>query len=117
MTLLLMASCGVGNSSQYKQGDPAPSINTDQSTINGRHYDNKTAACWKLTFTYRLNGGDSKSTVSETSYVWCTEFALVETQEMMMWTAAQLGKYASASYAYIRTTDGDSESCLKHNNE
>lgn len=94
-----------------------PSINADKSTINGRHYDNQTTQCWKLTFKYTLQSDNSKSTATETNYAYCTEFALVETQEMLMWTAAQIGKYASASYSYVHTSDSDSESCLKHNNE
>ena len=40
LAALMMTACGVGGSRQYKQGDPAPKIDTDNATVNGRHYDN-----------------------------------------------------------------------------
>ena len=117
MTMVFMASCGAGSSSQYAQGDPMPSINASKGTVNGRSYDTETEYCWKVTFNYKVKSNDSQTKGSETTWVWATEFALVSTEEMAMWTAAQTGKWASCSYSYIRTTDKDYEACNKHNGE
>lgn len=117
ITMVFMASCGVGSSSMYEQGDPMPKINASEGTVNGHHYDTKNECCWKVTFNYKVKSNDSKTTGSETTWVWSTEFALVSTEEMAMWTAAQTGKWASCSYSYVRTTDKDYESCNNHNGD
>ena len=117
LTMFVMAGCGVGSSSQYAQGDPMPSIDASKGTVNGRHYNTDDAHCWKVTFNYKAKAGDSQTKGSETLYVWTTEFDLVATQELAMWTAAQTGKYASCSYSYIKTSDSDYESCDKNNSK
>lgn len=113
ITMMLMASCGVGSSSSYEQGDPMPKIDASKATVNGRSYDNEKECCWKVTFTYKITDGSSTTKNTDTNYVWCTEFELVALEEMAMWTAAQTGKYASCSYSYIITTAKDYESCVK----
>ncbi|MBR5677683.1 MAG: hypothetical protein IKX20_06060 [Paludibacteraceae bacterium] len=117
VTMFFMASCGAGSSSSYEQGDPMPSINASEGTVNGHHYDTDTECCWKVTFNYKVKSSDSQTKGSETMWLWTTEFGLVSTQELAMWTAAQTGKYASCSYSYVKTTDKDYEACDKHNNE
>ena len=117
ITMLGMTGCGQGSSSTYKQGDSMPSINIVEGTVNGKKYDTEKEACWKLTFKYTVKSDDSSTNGSEVSYVWGTEFGIVSTQEMAMWTAAQAGKYASASYSYVKTNDKDYNSCVDHNSK
>ena len=116
LTTVFMASCGVGSSSEYKQGDPMPSINPSEGTVNGRHYDTETEHCWKITINYKVKSDDSSTKGSETMFVWGTEFAIVSAQETAMWTAAQAGKYASASYGYVRTSEDNYNDCMDRNN-
>lgn len=115
LAMFFMASCGAGGSSHYEQGGPAPSINTENGTINGHFYDMKTPHCWKVTFNYTVKVLGATTNGSNVSYQWGTEFDVVSEQETAMWTAAQTGTYASSSYSYIRTSDKDYDSCLKHN--
>lgn len=117
MTVVFMTGCGVGSSSEYKQGDAMPKIDNSKSTVNGRHYDNDTEKCWKVSATYTIKTSDSKNTKKETRYVWGTEFYLVSLMEMEMWGMAQTGEYGSASYGYVVTTDKDSESCEQRNED
>ena len=116
-SLFFMVGCGTGSSSSYNQGDPAPKIDSEKGTVNGRSYDTKTERCWKVTVdytVYEIPGVGTKE-YKETSYVWATQFDLVQSQETAMWTAAQLGKYAKGSYNYVVTTDKDYDSCVNHN--
>ena len=115
MTVVMMTGCGIGSSSEYKQGDAMPKIDNSKSTVNGRHYDNDVEKCWKVNTTLTIKTSDSKTTKKSEDYVWGTEFYLVSMMEMEMWTVAQTGQYGSASYSYIVTSDKDSESCLNHN--
>ena len=115
LTALMMSSCGMGGSSNYKQGDPQPSINRDNGTINGRTYNTKDEHCYKLTYTYVIKVMGAETKFTEVTYSWTTEFDLVATQEMAMWTAAQTGTAASGSYTYIITTDKDYDACDSHN--
>lgn len=117
LTALVMSGCGAGGSSNYKQGDPMPSIDSQKGTVNGRKYNNKDTHCYKLTYTYSVKSNGSESKVTDVTYDWTTEFDLVSGQEMLMWTAAQTGTAFKGSYSYIITTDSDYDSCVDHNNE
>ena len=117
MTVVFMTGCGIGSSSEYKQGDAMPKIDNSKSTVNGRHYDNDTQKCWKVSTSLTIKTSDSQTTKKATTYVWGTEFYLVSMMEMEMWTVAQTGQYGSAKYGYIVTSDKDSESCLDHNDD
>ena len=117
MTVVMMTGCGIGSSSEYKQGDAMPKIDNSKHTVNGRHYDNDTEKCWKVSTTLTIKTSGSKTTNKETEYVWGTEFYLVAMMEMEMWGVAQSGEYGSAAYSYIVTPDKDSESCLDHNDD
>lgn len=114
---VVIASCsGSGSSKRYSAGGDAPKIDTEKATVNGRHYDDKTARCWKVTTSGKLSVfGISAEAKNKVVYEWSTEFALVSTMEAAMYAAAQAGDAASASYKYVATTDKDSESCLGHN--
>ena len=116
LTMGLLASCS-GSSSKYTQGGPEPSIDTEKSTVNGVSYDNKTEKCWKVTTHVSASVMGVTATSDEVTYDWCTEFELVATYEYAMWTTAQAGRYANASYSYVATGDKDYESCSSHNNQ
>lgn len=95
----------------YKEGDPTPTINEENATVNGVHYDNITEKCWEVTFNYNANNEKK----SETSYIWGTEFYVVSTIELTMWVAAQAG-YDYTSYSYVETLwFHDYDSCEAHN--
>ena len=115
LTMGFLASCS-GSSSKYTQGGPQPSIDTDKSTVNGVVYDNKIEKCWKVTIHATATYMGVTATTDETTYEWCTEFELVAVYEEAMWTMAQAGRYASASYSYVATADKDYDSCINHNN-
>ena len=106
LTMGLMVGCA-GSSSKYTKGGPEPVIDTNAATVNGVHYDDTTAKCWKVTETYRA---PIVGNVTETNHQWCTEFALVAELEELMYYWAQVG-YGNASYSYVVDPASDYESC------
>jgi len=110
LTVVLMASCGSGNSSKYTPGGPEPQIDYNAGTVNGVAYENRTNKCWKLTTSYYYIVN-----VSADVYTWGTEFEVVAAGEMAMYEFAQIG-YGNAKYSYSVTTDQDYNSCTSHNN-
>lgn len=113
VTTMFMASCNPGGgSSNYKQGGPEPTIDTEAGTVNGKSYDNKTEACWEITITEKIAG----ISASGTSYAWGTEFMVVASMEMEMYEFAQAG-VGSASYSYKKNGAKDMESCVEQNQD
>ena len=117
LTMVFLSSCGGGGSYQYEQGDPMPSINASKGTVNGHSYDTSKNCCWKVTFNYTIQSNGSKTKGSEVTYEWGTEFEIVSVHEMAMWTYAQAGKYAAASYSYVKTSESTYEDCVNRNKE
>lgn len=116
LTMVFMASCGMGSSNHYKAGDDAPKIDSEKATVNGRHYDNKTEKCWKVTSSGTVSAlGITVEAKDKVVYVWETEFELVAEMETAMWTAAQTDGAAKASYKYVVVSAKDSEACLNKN--
>ena len=111
LTTLFMASCKSGGSSAYTQGGEKPKIDTEAGTVNGHSYNNTDEYCWEVTITAKASYGGASYTDTETTYMWGTEFNLVATMEESMWSIAQSGSYASASYSYKKASAKDYESC------
>lgn len=113
VTTLFMASCSLGGgSSNYTQGGDKPAIDTQAGTVNGKAYDNTTECCWKITMTEKIAGFSA----SADTYAWGTEFAVVASMEMEMWSIAQSG-VGSATYSYTKDSAKDSESCFDKNDD
>ena len=112
VTTMFMASCAGGGSSNYKQGDPQPAIDAEAGTVNGKTYDNTTEYCWKVSMTEKVMG----YSFTETAYAWGTEWAIVASFEMEMWSIAQEG-YGSATYSYSKDSAKDYESCVGQNQD
>ncbi|MBQ3717310.1 MAG: hypothetical protein II901_02870 [Paludibacteraceae bacterium] len=103
MTMVFMSSCGQGASTEYTQGGPQPSIDSKAGTVNGRHYNTTDYNCYCISYSFESLGGVNGETTktSKTEYVWGTEFDVVSTAELAMWTTAQSGTLAKGSYAYL----------------
>ena len=111
LTIGFFASCAVGGSGDYKQGDPKPSIDYDKGTVNGVKYNMEDEFCWRVVATLKV--GNSKNQL--TYYRWDTEFDVHAEFEMEAWGAAQTG----TQYTYIAgvVSAKDSEDCLSKNDK
>ena len=103
MTMVFMSSCGQGASTEYTQGGPQPSIDSKAGTVNGRHYNTTDYNCYCISYSFESLGGVNGETTktSKTEYVWGTEFDVVSTAELAMWTTAQSGTLAKGSNALL----------------
>lgn len=112
LTVAFMASCaGSGSSSRYTAGGEGPKVDTENATINGKHYDDTVNKCWKMTVTQSYI-----VTVNVDEYIWGTEYLCVLTGEELMWTYAQTGIRASYKYAEAPSFK-DSDACLANNTD
>lgn len=111
LTVVFFAACAAGGSGNYKQGDAAPSIDTEKGTVNGIQYDTDNERCWRVVAT--LKTGSTKT--QETYYEWNTEFGVHAEYELAAWTAAQTG----VKYTYVAgiVSAKDSEDCLSKNDK
>lgn len=106
-------SCAKYGSPYYYHGELV--IDEEAGTVNGRHYDNETKDCWKVT-TKTVYPDNPDSTITETGYYWDTEFGIVVAFETTMYSSSQAGY--RTTYQYSRASEfKDSESCLANNKE
>ena len=111
LTVGFFASCAVGGSGDYKQGDPAPSIDTEKGTVNGKQYDTDVEHCWRVVATLKVGNSKTQSTY----YRWDTEFDVHAEFEMAAWTSAQAG--TPYTYIAVIVSAKDSEDCLSKNDK
>lgn len=109
LTIGFFASCAAGGSGNYKEGDPAPSIDFEKGTVNGIQYNDEDEYCWHVAVTSKFAG--TKTTTDY--YEWDTEFGVHATYEYAAWLAAQTG----IKYTYVAgvVSANDSEDCLSKN--